>query len=118
MDLLAPFRNRQARAPDPEVATLRAEVAALVAEVRALKLEWAEASDRLYRWMKRGEAAARRVEGAAAEEESRAQQSLLPDIPASTPLAVGGSRLWGARARRAARAQAAGAVNGGGSEGE
>ena len=113
------FRNRQDPPAPPEnaeVAALRSEVAALASEVRALKLEWAEASDRLYRWMKRGEAAARRIEDAKGAEERAGVQQTLPEIPVDTPLPR--RVLWGARARRAARQQAAPAMNGGGEEGE
>lgn len=110
------FGKRQAAPPAPdsgEVATLRAECAALASEVRTLRLEWADASDRLYRWMKRGEAAARKVE--AAGDGPTASAAEPPEIEVGTPLTR--RQMWGARGRRALRLQASG-TNGAGAEGE
>jgi hypothetical protein len=106
------FGNGQARAevtPEAaEVAALRAEVAALGAEFRTLRQEFVDTSDRLYRWMKRGEAAARRADTARLEAPASED---VPAIEVGAPLRQRGRSMWGPRARRAARqAQAADAA--------
>jgi len=94
-----------------EVAALRAEVSAQAAEVRGLRLEWAETSDRLYRHMKRGEQAARKVAGASQGILGSQSEDEVPSIPSGTPLR-GRRSVWGARGRRALSA----AENGHGGE--
>jgi hypothetical protein len=103
------FWNRQARAETArelervrEFATLRAEVAALVTEARTLRLEWAEASDKLYRHMKRGEQAARKVAGASQGILGSREAGDVPEIASGTPL-HGRRSNWGARGRRSLR---------------
>ena len=111
------FWNRQARLDAArevdrirEVTSLRAEVAALATEARTLRLEWAEASDKLYRHMKRGEQAARKVANASPGILAFREDHTEQEIPVSTPL-HGRRTNWGARGRRAMR-QAGAAPNG------
>ena len=85
-----------------DVISLRAEVAAIVAEVRSLRLEWAEASDRIYRHMKRGEQAARKVAAPSGGILGVRSPDDPPEIASSTPLR-GRRSVWGARGRRAQR---------------
>jgi hypothetical protein len=103
------FWNRQARAETArelervaEIATLRAEVAALATEARTLRLEWAEASDKLYRHMKRGEQAARKVASSSQGILGSREDAEEHEIPVGTPLR-GRRTNWGARGRRALR---------------
>ena len=115
------FWNRQARLDQAreldrihELASLRGEVAALATETRTLRLEWAEASDKLYRHMKRGEQAARKVASSSQGILGSRDEAADRDIPVGTPL-HGRRTNWGARGRRAMRQDGApqnGAVTG------
>ena len=90
-----------------ELIRLRGEVAECQREVRGLRLELADMTARVLRYMKR--------ERAAAKADAETADDSPPPPQQSIPLAPAPERpLWGARARRAARQAALGAplVNG------
>lgn len=99
------FWNRQeaARLASLEDAVTRAEsqLAALADSERRARLELVEVSEKVYRWMKRAEAAARR--GAPAEPEPPA---ISVETPLQVPPAPARRSVWGARARIALRRHA------------
>lgn len=101
MNLFGNRKERGEAAPaSTEISALRAEIERLDAALRSLRVEWAETHDRLYRFMKRAEVAARKVDAAAAAEVAAEP---LRVVDTETPLRLPGARLWGARARRAQR---------------
>lgn len=109
------FRNRQDASAGAveqlrqDIVRLEGELAKVQSEVGLLRHEWAETSDRVFRWMKRAQKAERAAEPAEPE------PTLALDV--ETPLRIErapATQPWGARARIAARRAAHAAAGNGG----